>query len=485
MFNFFKSKNKQEVVTPAASVEVVAKPAEIKKGKIFFAEKSGGLLPSFAFQKRDKESKQLSEATNKWLNQHNLVNRPYPAASFILLKDRCPILGAAIDAIANDVSSTGWQLSLKEGIKQNSKTDAERKLLEVFLKRPNDEDSLKELISSCITDLQTIGDFSLEVARNNSGKVAKLFHVPSNTIYRNKDMDRFVQKRNNKVVWFTPFNSGIIVDSKTGEEKEVSPKLQANELIFKKLYNGSSSYYGRSPMLSCVGAIQSSIAAEEYNLAFFENRGIPDYAVLLTGEWEEGSVRKLSSYLSKELKGVENSHRTMCLQIPEGSKAEFEKLDDRSKEGSFRLYAEDLDDKILAVYKVPRCKVSIQRVGKISGTDTAESIRNYNDSVVEPLQNIIEDIFNNKILPAVLGSETSFNLVLNNLKIDDFSEKTEAFVKLLERGAVTPNELRQRLGLGAEYSEGNKYFISSQLVESGEANVADVSKDLESEIVDE
>jgi len=484
MFNFFKSKNKQEVVTPAASVEIASKPAETKKGKIFFAEKSGGLLPSFAFKKKDEDSKQLSSATNKWLNQHALVSRPYPASSFIALKDRCPILAACVDVIANDVSSTGWNLSLKDSVKQNSATDSERKELEAFLKNPNDEDSLKELIASCINDLETVGDFSLEVARNNVGRVAKLFHVPAHTLYRNRDMDRFIQKRNNKVVWFTPFNSKIIADSKTGEEKEVSPKLQANELIFKKLYNSQSDYYGRSPMLPCVGAIQSSIAAEEYNLAFFENRGIPDYAVLLTGEWEEGSVRKLSNYLSKELKGVENSHRTMCLQIPEGSKAEFEKLDDRSKEGSFRLYAEDLDDRILAVYKVPRCKVSIQRVGKISGTDTAQAIRNYNDSVVEPLQCIVESLLNDKILPAVLGKEPSFRFMLENLHIDDFSEKSKSYGELLERGVMTPNEMRARLGLGQSYDSGDKFYIQSALIEAGESSQG-LSKDLESEIIDE
>lgn len=319
-------------------------------------------------------------------------------------------------------------------------------------------------------ELYVYSTFSLEVARNNAGKVGSIFHVPANTIHRNKDMDRFVQKRNLKTVFFVPFGSDIVADSKTGEEKATKRKARANELIFKKLYNSSSSYYGRSPMLSCVGAINASIACEEFNLYYFENRGIPDYAVLLSGEWDDTCVEKMASYMSKEMKGNENKGRTMVLQVPDQCKAEFEPLDKREKEGSFRLYAQDLDDKILGVYKVPRCKVSIQRVGKISGTDTAQAIRNYNDSVVEPLQNIVESIFNDKILPAVLGTESSFNLALNNLHIDDFNEKAETYTKLVERGAVTPNEVRQRLALGKEYDEGNKFYIASTLVEAGETD---------------
>jgi len=481
MFNFFKSKNKQEVVTPAAPVEVTAKPAEVKKGKIFFAEKSGGLLPSFAFQKRDGDSKQISEESTKWLNQHNLVSRSYQASSFIQLRDRCPILGAVIDCIANDVSSTGWNLLLKGGVKQSDKTDVERKELEAFLKNPNNEDSLKELIASLIVDMQTVGDFSIEIARNNVGKVGKIFHVPAHTVYRDRNMEKFAQRRNNKTVWFKKFGEAQNISSKTGEELTGKGKDTANELIFKKLYNPQSDFYGRSPMLSAIGAISASIAIEEYNLYFFENRGIPALAILLSGEWEKDSVRKLSNYMSKEMRGNENAHRMMTMQIPEGSKVDFEKLDDRTKEGSFKVYSESLDDKILGVYKVPRCKVSIQRVGKISGTDTAESLRNYNDSVVEPLQNIIEDIFNEKLLPAVLGRDTSFNFMLNNMHIDDFASKAETHIKLVANGCETPNEVRQRLSLGQEYSEGNKFFIASNLIESGEPSSDGLSK-LEPEV---
>lgn len=477
MFEFLK-KQKQEVVPVAAPVE-----AEKAKGKVFVVESSGGLLPNF-FTKKDKDSKQITEVSMKWLTTNSLVSRSYPASSFILLRDRCPVLGAAIDCIANDVSSTGWQLSLKEGIKQSNTTDNERKELEAFLKHPNDEQSLKELISAAIVDLQTIGDFSLEVARSNAGRVGKIFHLPAHTIFRNKAQDRFVQRRGTKTVFFVPFGSDIVTESKTGEEKEVNRKARANEVIFKALYN-SDGYYGRSPMLSCVGAVKASISCEEFNTYFFDNRGLPEFAVLLTGEWSEGSERKMSAFMSKELKGNENRGKTLVMVVPDQCKCEFKPLEatNKTREGSFRLYATDLEDRILSVYRCPRSKIGIQRVGKLGGSDTFDSLRNYSDSVVEPLQNIIEDIFNEKLLPAVLGSETSFNLVLNNLHVDDFVSKTEALVKLLEKGAITPNELRARLGLGAEYPNGEKFYISSSLIEAGEP--ADGLTKLEPEVEDE
>lgn len=471
MFEFFK-KQKQEIVQVTAPVE-----AEKKEGRVFVVGSSGGMLPDF-FTKRDEDSKQLKEVTTKWLNQNNLASRTYPASSFILLRDRCPVLGAAVDCIANDVSSTGWSLVLKEDVKQSNATDAEKKELKAFLKHPNDEQSLKECLTAVIVDLQTIGDFSLEVARNNSGKVGKIFHLPSRTIFRNKDEDRFVQKRNNKVAWFVPFASDIEASAKTGEEGTYNAKQRCNEVIFKALYN-SDGYYGRSPMLSCVGAVKASISCEEFNTYFFDNRGLPEFAVLLTGEWSEGSERKMSAFMSKELKGNENRGKTLVMVVPDQCKCEFKPLEASAKtrEGSFRLYATDLEDRILSVYRVPRSKIGIQRVGKLGGSDTFESLRNYADSVVEPLQNIIEDIFNNKILPAVIGRDTSFNLALNNLHIDDFAAKSESHTKLIERGCATPNEVRQRLALGKEYPDGDKFYIASNLVEAGEPDVAGVSKE--------
>lgn len=477
MFEFMKKRKTRP--TEASVVPIVKSKT---KGKIFIVDKPGDMLPGFSFAKKSSElgSKQLTKEQTEWLTQHGLIDRPYSPSSFILLRDRCPVLGGAIDCIANDVSSTGWSLMLKEGVEQSIATDAEHKALDVFLNKPNPDDSLKELISACITDMQTIGDFSLEIVRSREGKIAQVFHIPAHTIWRNKDKNRFAQKRNTKIVFFVPFNSGIVASSKTGKEKEQDLKTKANELIFKKLYNSESGFYGRSPMLSCTGAVVTSIACEEYNQVFFENAGIPAYAVLLTGEWDEGSVKLLSTFMTKELRGVDNQHKTIVFQCPEGGKAEFKPLQTEAKEGSFRLYAQDLDDKILGVYKVPRCKVSIQKVGKLSSSDTAESLRNYNDSVVEPMQNIVEDVFNNKLLPGVLGAETHFNFKLNNLHIDDFAAKTDSLVKLLERACITPNQVIARLSLGKEYPAGNKYFIASTLIEAGEQETEDkVSKAIE------
>ena len=71
MFEFLKRKTVTPVEMPAEVAPIAAVKA---KGKIFIAEKSSGLLPAFAFAKKNKASKQVIEPTTKWLNTHNLVS---------------------------------------------------------------------------------------------------------------------------------------------------------------------------------------------------------------------------------------------------------------------------------------------------------------------------------------------------------------------------------------------------------------------------
>ncbi|GAJ00669.1 unnamed protein product, partial [marine sediment metagenome] len=51
----------------------------------------------------------------------------------------------------------------------------------------------------------------------------------------------------------------------------------------------------------------------------------------------------------------------------------------------------------------------------------------------------------------------------------DLSQRVDMYVKLFGCGAFTPNQLIERLGLGAAYPEGDRYFVLSSYVEIGAA----------------
>ncbi|SDW16985.1 hypothetical protein SAMN05444487_101430 [Marininema mesophilum] len=65
-------------------------------------------------------------------------------------------------------------------------------------------------------------------------------------------------------------------------------------------------------MVPALGAILGDKQREEYNIDFFENFGVPAYAVTVTGtELDDEVVQQIKQYFQKDLK--EHRHSTLVL----------------------------------------------------------------------------------------------------------------------------------------------------------------------------
>ena len=57
---------------------------------------------------------------------------------------------------------------------------------------------------------------------------------------------------------------------------------------------------------------------------------------------------------------------------------------------------------------------------------------------------------------------------LNTLDLRNVDAEGDRCIKYIEHGMMTPNEARNKLGLGQPYVGGNKYYIKSGMEEVGE-----------------
>ena len=472
MLNFLR-KREAERVAEEEKPEI-----EGKIGKVFIATSQGklfGFSPLGEKKKFAKSSKQLAEE-RKWQDTEGLVARTHEPSSLLRLVSRQPTLASCISVIAEDVSSTGYKLIAKsEGeveTKEGKKAlEEERRLLHGFLQHPNPDDSIKEIISSFVSDLNTYGYAGLECVRTISGKeLVEIYPVKASSIWVHRSKEKYCQRMEiDRKAWFKRFGLEKDFSVETGKEgKGFTDEEKANELIFKKRY-GESDFYASPPWLSAIGAVMTLIAIEEFNLCHFLNFGIPSYVVMLEGEWDEGASKKITSFLTTECKGPQNAGKTMVLQLPPDGKATFEPVGvGKDKEASYRLYISNLQFHVTGTMHVPGYKVGILEAGKLAGNLGEAALRNYINSTVEPQQSLVEDIFNNKVLPAVLGNkEPSFRFELEDVDMGDLAQKVDMWVKLFGCGAFTPNQLIEKLGLGASYPEGDRYFVSSNYVEIG------------------
>ncbi|MBA7603816.1 hypothetical protein ES703_10934 [subsurface metagenome] len=482
MFGIFGRKKE-----PGKIIKEEKDPIEKRVGKVFVGSTAGKLFPFAPWREKkekfEKSSKQLAEE-RKWQDVEGLVSRPYDPSSLTRLISRQPTLASCISVIAQDVSSTGYNLIAKSKEEVEDKEgkkalEDERRFLNGFLQEPNPDDSLKEVISNFIEDYNGFGYAAFECVRNGKGDLVEIYPVKASSLWVHRSREKYCQRVQwDKKAWFKKFGLEKDFSVKTGKAgKGFTDAEKANELIFKKRY-GSSGFYGDPPWLSAIGAVTTLVTIEEFNSSWFFNRGIPSYLVTLEGTYDEGVSKIISKFLSTECKGPQNEGKTLVLELPEGGKATFEPVGgEKAKEASYRLYISNLRQDVCGTMHCPGYKVGIFETGKLGGNLGEAALRNYITSTIEPQESLIESIFNNKILPAVLGKEPSFRFELENVDTGDLAEKVDMYVKLFGCGAFTPNQLIERLGLGAVYPEGDRYFVSSNYVEIGAAEYEKADKE--------
>jgi len=417
---------------------------------------------------KDVKSKQLKES--KYMDQNGLVPLPFEVSSLLKLQDNCSYFDACVKQIAKDVIGQGWTLQPVEGKKEN---DAERKKIEDFISESGGDrdETFEDTLERSIIDWGVIGWWGWEVSRDDKNIVNGIWHVPARTIRVHESHDKYCQIRNNDKMWFERFGLEGDINSEDGKSlKESDSEKKANEMIFYRNYYSTSDYYGAPNILSSIGSVLGLVAVRDYNLAFFENYGVPAAMVSLTGKWDKGAAKQISDFLDVEIKRTENAHKTIVMHSPEGGTMTWIPLDMKNqKEGSFEWLKKSMSEEVLVVYKMPPYRIGMAEVGALGGSTASESTRIYISSVVKPLEQTVNRLVTNNIIHDGLGCK-DYNFVLNEVDLRDKDAEVKRQQALFSIGAINSNQIRQQQGK-KEYPEGNQYYVSSAYIPVGEEEV--------------
>jgi len=418
---------------------------------------------------KDAKSKQISEAN--YLDQNNLVPHPFEVSSLLKLQENCSYFDACVKQIAKDVIGQGWTLQPVEGNKEN---EPEKKKIEEFIDTSggNRDETFEETLERGLIDWGVVGWWGWEVSRDDKKIINGIWHVPARTIYVHESHNKYCQVRNNKKVWFKRFGLKDDINIEDGSPlKEGDSDKKANEMIFYRNYYSGSSYYGAPNILPAVGSVLGLVAVRDYNLAFFENYGVPAAIVYLTGKWEKGAAKHISNFLDVEIKRTENAHKTIVMHSPEGGTMEWIPLDmkQQQKEGSFAWYKDSLCEEVLVSYKMPLYRIGMAKEGSLGGSTAGESTKIYISSVVKPLETVDNRMITNKIIHEGLECK-SYRFVLNEVDVRDKDAEAKRDQIQFSIGALNSNEIRRRQGK-SEYEEGKQFYVSSAYIAVGEESV--------------
>jgi len=449
------------------------KTVEPKFNRVHFIKTDRGLFPFSALRKAEigegkrPESKQ-AKADYKYQTLKELVPLPFEVDTLLTLQENCTVFDAVVRQIAKDVVANGWRLVELE---EDKGSEEEKKTVEAFLGDPNDSDeTIDKIIERGVIDWGVTGWIAIEVSRDSEDKIDGLWHLPAYTIRIHKSKDKFYQKRGQQHVWFKRFGVEDNISAKTGNPVSGS-RDAANELIYIPNYYPKSDYYGAPNALPAVGAVVGLIGTRDYNLAFFENYGIPAALVTLEGNrWPEGSAELVTTFIDAEIRGSASSHKTLVLEIPEeDAKITWQPLGVEVKEGSFTIYTKAMRDEVLMAYRMPSYRVGMTETGSLGGNIARESTAIYVQSIIGPLQKDLAAMITRMILKDGMEIET-WRFEFNPIDIRDLEALTKMWKEWFSMGVVNANFIRHELGYEEE-DHGNDYYVSNLYTAIGEQSV--------------
>jgi len=363
----------------------------------------------------------------------------------------------------------------------------ERARLTTFIDFANPNGSFTQLRRETRGDIESVGNAYWEVLRDARGRVARLVRVPPSTmritalektpvevedrvpvgltrwetLKQHRFFRRFVQVTegtSRSVVWFKQFGDPRVVSRVTGAVYKDDAALKsaeplgsaANEMIHFTIGRGGGGY-GIPRWIGVLLAVLGTRAAEDVNYAYFDNKGVPPLALLVSGgRLAAESVEKITGFVENNLKGRANFHKILVIEAApaEGdlpgngqtAQLKFERLVDAQQgDALFLNYDERNADKVGSAFRLPRLLRG--DVKDINRSTALASLRFADDQVFEP-ERMEFDGWMNRVLLPVLGVRL-WRFRSLALRTRDPETMANVVAQMNTAGAIVPNESRE------------------------------------------
>lgn len=370
-------------------------------------------------------------------------------------------------------------------------TEALRELFEY----PNDDMPFTEVMFLVKTDEETVGNGYLEIVRNAAGRIMEMHHVPAVTVRRRlmKAADAnnqkyemaygYIQIRGAQKKYFKEFGDSRVMDAYSGKWHDGSEPLEiarrSSEILHFQNYDPTSQYYGAPRYVPSSTAIAGNRQSAIRNVSFFENDAVPRMALLISGGRLTGdSMQQVEDFVRGKARGTDQAHRVMIIQV-EPHKVGFQQQGKVmvelkpltvgvTEDASFSQYRKDNDEEIREGFGLGQIFFTSEGANR-ANAQVAREITN--EQEFEPDRLAKEYIVNQTIVCDFLGHLMQESADLNSDgKLDEFELRRVVRRRVRVRfrfarmsltdpmdqarsdqiyaslGAITPNELRERLG---------------------------------------
>lgn len=364
-----------------------------------------------------------------------------------------------IKQIALDSTTPGWDIVTVDAkgqpVKNEVKWSNKENRIYTFFQDSFGMDDFDEGARSCLINYDTFGFTCIELTRRKNGEPAKFKLLPTETcrIARNLNDTNLGDSDMRYVVQIVNAHERIfkIFDGERPTIHEPHTGNPMTEILLLRNYNVMGGKYGIPDWVPSLKSMIGNDKVADYNINFFDNEAVPRFAVIVQGgKLDEDTKKDLRGYFKKDLKGVQNAHKTLVLTTPKGSEVKLVPLAFEMKDGGFRYYRKDNRDEIISAHGVPPHRIQVYDAGNngiLSHGMLFDLDKTYKYSIINPHQRKLESIFN-RVIRLAFGIKDK-QIHFNELDIGEEADRANtlktiasAHEKYYNMGTMTPDEIR-------------------------------------------
>jgi HK97 family phage portal protein len=334
--------------------------------------------------------------------------------------ERHPIVYAAINKIVKVCTNTGFDFVPRDN-RQDKVSEEQVSAARAFF---NDQDDFIGELRRIYRDLLIFGDAYLYLVYDRRRRPKRLKRLAPWTM-------NIKTKKNGEVEYYVQKDPSRIDDKGT--------IFRDVEILHFRLDNPVDDIYGHPPLEALKGDIAADLYAASYNMNFFKN-GAATGTILAVEDATSDDLERNRRWLREEYAGTENAHKPIILS----GNVKLHKSIQTYAEMGFLAGREAIKGRILAVLDVPPAKIGDMESANRS--NSREQDKSFRSESIMPLQYTVEAVINDKLMSRILG----INDVLfqhSEADIRDAQEQMDLWAKSVEKGLMTINEIRAKMGL--------------------------------------
>lgn len=376
----------------------------------------------------------------------------------------------AVQIVAGDAQGKDWKLTPRSNLTKDP-SPKQKQIAEQYIQ--NLPINVHKLFYQLTYDLRSLGVRCVELV-DKKGLPDALYPMDPRDLRMHKNGGIIKQTVGTKTRYFTVYgenrdenNQWYEVDKYTGQtypEGECPPDRRGNQVMWLTEYSTHNKSYGLANIIPAIGAIYGDIGRQEYNSKFFENWGVPAFAVTVTGDFKDEKPtlkngkpnpkykyeNTLRYHIEQGLTRLaENPHSALVITVPSISEegdvdVQITQLSTTEKEGSFIQYRKDNREEVAAAHGVPLDRFGVAITGTLGGNAIEELGDVYSDTT---LPTIIAD--NEYIIQSQLErlGVTDWEFHLDDFRKKDEQKELSIGVTLYQNGALTLGQFIERFAV--------------------------------------